>query len=570
VRASDAAGNTDATPGSYSWTITTGSTDTTPPETTITAAPPASTTATSASFSFTSSEAGSSFQCKLDAGSYGACTSPKSYSGLAVAGHTFSVKATDTAGNTDPTPAVFSWSVTGGSTSGPLETWITDGPLVKTTATSASFSFLSPKAGATFSCSLDGSAFVGCASPKSYSSLAAGRHTFEVRAQASSAVDNSPAAYGFQVGTALYSSAPAGRVRPWAPQWMGGARTLTQTQALADAKNFDLLIAHAGVYKNYVKAMEQANARLLVCVYMNATFTYRTDLAESAYAHDADGKRISPLEWPSTFMLSPDSPVAIQFKKSEGTELLRQSGYDGILLDVTGLSPLKLSYVSALAINPATGKVWTAEEWRAAVANLVDEIKSVTQPRPLVRNSLKNGPTYYAPSDPSSETLTPGFLGNMAETWLRESTASISSYPSESVWKQNVDMLGDAGSKGFSVFQVTKVWTSATTAQKDAWYKYTLASWLLGNDGRAFFHFTYANGDATTPRPFNRLDLGTASGAYAKASGVYQRSFSAGKVLVNPTSSTVTVGLGGSYKTLSGASVTSVTLGPNSAEILTS
>jgi hypothetical protein len=161
-------------------------------------------------------------------------------------------------------------------------------------------------------------------------------------------------------------------------------------------------------------------------------------------------------------------------------------------------------------------------------------------------------------------------MGNMAETWLRESRASISAYPSESVWKQNVDMLRDAGGKGFSVLQVTKVWTSATTAQKDAWYKYALASWLLGNDGRAFFHFTYANGDATTPRTLNRLDLGTASGAYAKASGVYQRSFSAGKVLVNPTSSTVTVGLGGSYKTLSGASVTSVTLGPNSAEILTS
>ncbi len=85
--------------------------DTTPPETTITAQPPASTTESSATFSFSSSESGSTFACKLDAGSWSSCASPKVYSGLSVGSHTFSVRATDATGNTDATPATKSWTI---------------------------------------------------------------------------------------------------------------------------------------------------------------------------------------------------------------------------------------------------------------------------------------------------------------------------------------------------------------------------------------------------------------------------------------------------------------------------
>ncbi len=160
--------------------------DTTPPDTTISSSPPATTTSTSASFSFAASESGSTFSCKLDAGAFGACSSPKAYSGLAVGSHTFTVRATDAAGNTDLSAATRSWTVEAPTTppvdTTPPDTTISSSPPATTTSTSASFSFAASESGSTFSCKLDAGAFGACSSPKAYSGLAVGSHTFTVRA----------------------------------------------------------------------------------------------------------------------------------------------------------------------------------------------------------------------------------------------------------------------------------------------------------------------------------------------------------------------------------------------------
>jgi hypothetical protein len=97
----------------YYWhnAISLGGADNIPPETTIDSGPSGTVNDTSASFAFSSTEPDSTFECRIDAGAFQSCTSPKSYSNLSNGSHTLEVRATDGAGNTDATPASRTWTV---------------------------------------------------------------------------------------------------------------------------------------------------------------------------------------------------------------------------------------------------------------------------------------------------------------------------------------------------------------------------------------------------------------------------------------------------------------------------
>jgi hypothetical protein len=66
---------------------------------------------TTATFAFAATAAGATFACAFDGGSFTPCTSPYTTPTLADGPHSFSVRATDSSGATDPTPASRSWSV---------------------------------------------------------------------------------------------------------------------------------------------------------------------------------------------------------------------------------------------------------------------------------------------------------------------------------------------------------------------------------------------------------------------------------------------------------------------------
>ena len=171
VKARDAAGNSSAET-SFSWTI-----DTVAPTTTITGKPANPSNTSAPSFAFTASESGSTFLCRIDAQAFSACDSPKSYASLGQGAHTFGVKATDRAGNAGA-EATYTWTV---DTVDPT-TSITGQPANPINASSATFAFTANESGSTFACRLDGAAFAPCASPKSYTGLGDGQHTFAVRA----------------------------------------------------------------------------------------------------------------------------------------------------------------------------------------------------------------------------------------------------------------------------------------------------------------------------------------------------------------------------------------------------
>ena len=85
--------------------------DTAAPDTTITEGPKKKSKKKAAEFGFSSSEPGSTFECNLDDNfGFVPCTSPEDVK-VGKGKHTFQVRATDAAGNTDPTPATQTWTV---------------------------------------------------------------------------------------------------------------------------------------------------------------------------------------------------------------------------------------------------------------------------------------------------------------------------------------------------------------------------------------------------------------------------------------------------------------------------
>ena len=212
VRLSVADANGDTSADRQSFTVAAASSpDTTPPDTTITGGPAGLTSSRTPSFTFGSTEAGSTFRCRVDAGSWGSCTSPRTVAALADGAHTFAVRATDAAGNTDASAAARTFTVDGTAP----ETTIISSPAASTTDLGAAVTFTANEAGAAFECRLDGGAWIPCTSPYAVGGLALGTHTVAVRAaDAAGNVESTPASVSWTIVSPLMDPPPADAPAP--------------------------------------------------------------------------------------------------------------------------------------------------------------------------------------------------------------------------------------------------------------------------------------------------------------------------------------------------------------------
>ncbi|HEU4735852.1 MAG TPA: hypothetical protein VFS48_02340 [Solirubrobacterales bacterium] len=81
------------------------------PQTTLARKPAKQTADRTPSFRFVADEAHSTFQCKLDAKPFKPCRSPLTTKRLSLGLHTFKVRARDSSGKLDPTPATYAFKV---------------------------------------------------------------------------------------------------------------------------------------------------------------------------------------------------------------------------------------------------------------------------------------------------------------------------------------------------------------------------------------------------------------------------------------------------------------------------
>jgi hypothetical protein len=150
--------------------------DTTAPDTTIGAAPNALTNQSNPAFVFTSTESGT-FEGSLDGVAFTTVPNPLVLANVADGTHTFRVRARDSAGNVDATPATHTWTI---DTVAPVAT-ITGGPPAETTSTSATITFTT-EAGTTVQAFTPTGGPITVTSPLQLSGLTDGMKTVTLRA----------------------------------------------------------------------------------------------------------------------------------------------------------------------------------------------------------------------------------------------------------------------------------------------------------------------------------------------------------------------------------------------------
>ena len=155
-----------------------------------------------------------SFECSIDGSSFTDCTSPAQFRNLADGAHILEARSIDNAGNEDPSPASFTWTVD----SLPPETiidsavdsnnkTIANGSDIQSNSIILTFSGTDDgneeaeeNGISRFECSVDGSSFSTCTSPAEYDNLSNGSHVIEVGAQDNAGnKDPSPSSLGWNV-----------------------------------------------------------------------------------------------------------------------------------------------------------------------------------------------------------------------------------------------------------------------------------------------------------------------------------------------------------------------------------
>ena len=192
VKAIDTAGNPGQT--SYTWTI-----DTDPPTITLTQTPPNFSSDSTPTFAFTADEPiPGGFQCRLDAGgTFAACSSPKTLV-RPPTGRTPSRSG----GTTQPETMAqtsYAWTI---DTVAPALS-LTAKPPDPSGVSTAHFEFsATDQTSVTYQCQLDAGAFQSCTSPKDFSGLANGTHSFTAKAT-DAAGNTGSASYSWSVDTAV-------------------------------------------------------------------------------------------------------------------------------------------------------------------------------------------------------------------------------------------------------------------------------------------------------------------------------------------------------------------------------
>jgi Hypothetical glycosyl hydrolase family 15 len=280
------------------------------------------------------------------------------------------------------------------------------------------------------------------------------------------------------------------------------------------------------------------------------------------FVTDSAGHRLNSSGYPQAWIMDVGNP-AYQAKWLQNVAAdLHAGGWDGVFMDDTNADMSWHLNGRTMARYP------TAASWRAATRSMLAAVGPG-----LTSAGFLAVPNFYTPwaADYDAQATW--------RDWLQFTSGGSQEYYSKwgsgsSGWFSGNDWTFRQGFQS-ATEQAGKIFLGITYAPSGdtrtmSWAR---ANFLLFDDPANAGALVYELSNPENQDPYSPVwatEIGAPSGARFQVGSAWRRNFSGGTVVVNPSTSAVTVDLGGTYYRDDGTATASVTLGPTSGAILRS
>ena len=342
--------------------------------------------------------------------------------------------------------------------------------------------------------------------------------------------------------------------------------TINDTVASFIGSHFDLVDLDIDATGGFQK-IKAANPNITMIGYKDfiSVATYQSDWSminqhEDWFLHDNNGNRV--MAYTSYLMNISNSGWRNYVANWCANKLAANPLADGIFAD-NALTDALFDW-GTLSVPKSSLPTDIVNNWDNYMIQEIQAVKSAIGSKLLVINS-----------DDTSGLFIQYCNGQMIEHFMHRT------YLAPNDWAQTnaltdmnwLDKLSATGKivMAFSGATIPQNPTSTDIALTHQCMLYSLSGFLLSYSGKAGFSYQMLQYDYTGHNgywPEMDAPIGNPIGKYYSSQNIYMRDFTGGKVLLNPSTSTYTINLGGSYKTLDGTTVSSITMNPHTGEIL--
>ena len=352
------------------------------------------------------------------------------------------------------------------------------------------------------------------------------------------------------ISTAQTSNSPSFKIRKFLT-----AYDFNEVDIPFIASNFDTIDTYLSKASQVAK-IKRLNPLFKAIYYKNA-LTHREGATEEWYVHDAQkGSRLVNKDWGWYLMDIGNQAYRTSLAHRIKNDLDANPVYDGVFLDdVWPRATSGGSFVREGTADPGVLLQSVIDSWQGNMKLLIGEVKASIGKRLLIINTGAYI-DYFALAD-----------GQMYEAFCHANWQPYGKYYPD--WQKVLDRMIIASSSGKIYLAQSGVTKDATESQTIKTAEYCYAMFLLGANSNSYFYFS-KNYRGVTYFPEWDVDLGSPIEDYHARTGtpLYEREYSKGLVIINPSSESVQINLGTKYKTLGGEITDRITMGDHEGEIL--